>query len=394
MSTVLDVDSHEMAPLELWGEVFGEEIARRINEVGFDILTRTRANSLSVPGLEGDTTAINQESVWQLKGATAPSAIDLRRRPAVLDEMEISRQLVFPTFGLFALILLNDPNAPAWLGFDAQKFDGRAIGRQAVDAHNEWAAEITRSTSNRVRPVGIVTTDASAESIVEQAKWAIDQGIRALMIPANVPPAGASPAHPQMDQFWRLAAEADVPVTIHLGTDSGFLSSSAWSQGVEIFHPSDKSSIELPIEPYRATNIHYCAENMVSTMVLGGVFERHPTLRFGAIELAAGWAGPLADRLDVWADTMFKSRLNDTLSLRPSEYLARNVRVTPFYFEPLGRYYEQHTNVWSMYCYATDFPHVEGGKDSRKVLTKALSAAPQSAVEQFFNTNGELLLPA
>ncbi|MEE6140163.1 amidohydrolase family protein [Mycobacterium sp. 050128] len=393
MSTVLDVDSHEMAPLELWGEVFGDEIASRINEVGFDILTRTRANPLSVPGLVGDITPINQETVWQLKGASAPSAIDLRRRPAVLDEMGISRQLVFPTFGLFALILVNDPNAQVWLGFDADKFDGREIGRLAVAAHNEWAAEITRSTSDRVRPVGIVMTDTSVESIIDQARSAIDRGIRALMIPANVPPAGASPAHPQLDPFWRLAAEADVPVTIHLGTDNGFITTSAWSKGVEVFHPSDKSSIELPIEPYRATNIHYCAENMVSTMVLGGVFERHPTLRFGAIELAAGWAGPLADRLDIWAATMFRSRLKDTLSMRPSEYLARNIRVTPFYFEPLARYYEQHPNVWSMFCYATDYPHVEGGKDSRTVLADALATAPAIASEQFFTTNGELLLP-
>ncbi|WP_123024357.1 amidohydrolase family protein [Mycolicibacterium stellerae] len=393
MSTVLDVDSHEMAPLELWGEVFGDEIASRIHEVGFDILTRTRANPLSVPDLTGDTTPINQETVWQLKGASAPSAIDLRRRPAVLDEMGIARQLVFPTFGLFALILVNDPNAHVWFGFDAEKFNGREIGQLAVAAHNDWAAEITRSTSDRVRPVGIVMTDSSVDSMIEQARTAIERGIRALMIPANVPPAGASPAHPQLDPFWRLAAEADVPVTIHLGTDNGFITSSAWSKGVEVFHPSDKSSIELPIEPYRATNIHYCAENMISTMVLGGVFERHPTLRFGAIELAAGWAGPLADRLDVWAATMFRSRLKDTLSMRPSEYLARNVRVTPFYFEPLARYFEQHPNVWSMFCYATDYPHVEGGKDSRTVLAEALSSAPATAREQFFTTNGELLIP-
>src|SRR5690606_28318694 len=157
--------------------------------------------------------------------------IDLHRRPAVLDEMGVARQLVFPTFGLFALILVNDPNAPQWLGYDPTRFDVPAIGKRCVAAHNEWAADITRSTTDRVRPVGIVLTDASPADIVEQARALIDSGIRALMIPANIPPAGASPAHPQMDEFWHLAAEADVPVTIHLGTDNGFLASSAWSKG-------------------------------------------------------------------------------------------------------------------------------------------------------------------
>ncbi|GAA5063628.1 putative TIM-barrel fold metal-dependent hydrolase [Thermocatellispora tengchongensis] len=393
MTAIVDVDSHEMAPLELWGEVFGEEIARRVNEVGFEIHTRARANSLSVPGLTGDTTPITQETVWRLKGATAPSAIDLRRRPDVLDEMGITRQLVFPTFGLFALLLVNDPNAHVWLGFDPSRVDAGELGRMGVAAHNDWAAGITKSTSDRIRPVGIVLTDTSVESMVEQARSAIERGIRALMIPANIAPAGTSPANPELDPFWSLVAEADVPVTIHLGTDFGFLSSSAWSKGVEVFHPSDKSSIELPIEPYRATTIHFCAENMISTMVLGGVFERHPALRFGAIEFAAGWMGPLAERLDCWAESQFRSRLAGTLSMRPSEYIARNVRVTPFYFEPIARYFERHRDLWSVYCYATDYPHVEGGKDSRAVMEAALASLPGSAREQFFARNGELLLP-
>lgn len=392
MTTVLDVDSHEMAPVELWGEVFGADVAARLHEVGFEILTRARVNPLSVPGLTEDAAPITDESVWQQKGAGAPSAIDLQRRPAVLDQMGITRQLVFPTFGLFALILVNEPNVHLWFGFDPTKVDAQALGRLAIEAHNDWAARITASTSDRVRPVGIVLVD-SAESMLAQARSAVEQGIRALMIPANVPPAGASPASPALDPFWRFCAEADVPVTIHLGTDLGFMASTAWSSGVEVFHPSDKSTIELPIEPYRATTIHFAAENYLATMILGGVFERHPTLRFGAIELSAGWIGPLAERLDVWAEGQFRSRLAGTLSMRPSEYIARNVRVTPFYFEPIARYFERHPDLSSVYCYSTDYPHVEGGKDSLALFEKALASAPESVREQFFARNGELLLP-
>lgn len=393
MTAVLDVDSHEMAPVELWGEVFGTQIADRVHEVGFSIFSRERTNPLSVPGLDGDHAPITQETVWEKKGAGAPAAIDLHRRPAVLDEMEITRQLVFPTFGLFAVILVNDPNAHAWLGFDPARVDAPALGRMAVEAHNAWAADITASTEDRVRPVGIVLTD-TPESMVDQARRAIDAGIRALMIPANVPPAGTSPADPVLDPFWALAAEADVPVTIHLGTDSGFLASSAWSANVEAFHPSEKSTIELPIEPYRATIIHFCAENMLSTMVLGGVFERHPTLRFGAIELSAGWVGPMADRLDNWVATQFTSRLADTLTMRPSEYIERNVRVTPFYFEPIGEYFDRHDDLSSVFCYSTDYPHVEGGKHSRDIFEASLSSSPQAIRDKFFHGNGELLLPA
>ena len=45
--------------------------------------------------------------------------------------------------------------------------------------------------------------------------------------------------------------------------------------------------------------MHFAPENYVAAMVLGGVFERHPHLRFGVIELSASWIGPLAERLDM-----------------------------------------------------------------------------------------------
>jgi hypothetical protein len=86
--------------------------------------------------------------------------------------------------------------------------------------------------------------------------------------------------------------------------------------------------------------------------------------------------------------------LRDTLTPRRSEYIARNIRVTPFYFEPVARYYHRDPAIWSTYCYATDYPYVNGGKDSRKVLADALESIPTEAREQFFGRNGELLLPA
>ena len=50
--------------------------------------------------LRGDTAPINAETVWTTKGPGAPSAADLRRRPQVLDEMGVRRQLVSPGFAL------------------------------------------------------------------------------------------------------------------------------------------------------------------------------------------------------------------------------------------------------------------------------------------------------
>ena len=108
----------------------------------------------------------------------------------------------------------------------------------------------------------------------------------------------------------------------HVGSDLGFLSSSEWSNA-PAFKPH-KLALEVGLEPYSYSTLHLAIEHFLTVMVMGGVFERHPTLRFGAIELGAHWLGPLADSLDMWATKVFARRMQSTISMQPSEYLARD----------------------------------------------------------------------
>jgi predicted TIM-barrel fold metal-dependent hydrolase len=173
----------------------------------------------------------------------------------------------------------------------------------------------------------------------------------------------------------------------------GILTDSRWSANVEVFKPSFKSTMEFIIEPLSCVTLHYAPDNFLAAMILGGVFERHPTLRFGVIELSATWVGPLAERLDLWAKEMFSPRFSKVLSMRPSEYLARNVRVTPFYFEPVAQYFERYPHLTDVYCYSTDYPHFEGGKESKRLFAEALGGVSPDLRDKFFYRNATLLLP-
>lgn len=390
---VLDVDSHEMVPGELRNEIFGATaLADASATFGIRKRYTKHANQTSMPDMVGDVTPIDYDSVWNLKGPYAPSAIDLSRRPGVLDEMGIDRQLVYPTFGLMALKMFMDTNAHDFFGFDPDRYDHRKLGLEGIEAHNRWAARTTKTTQNRARPVGMVLTE-TIEGMIRQTQQLLSEGVRALMIPANTPPAGTSPADPVLDPFWRMAAEANVPVTIHLGTEFDYLRSAAWYDNVDVFNPSSKSTLEFVIEPFRASSMHDCAENFLTGMVLGGVFERHPDLRFGIIELSATWVGPLAERLDMWVDKQFRNRFDNFLSMRPSEYIDRNVRVTPFHFEPVDMYFDRYPNLQNVFCYSTDFPHAEGGKESIRIFAETLSGVSADLRDKFFYRNATLLLP-
>lgn len=88
-SRVLDVDVNEFIPPGRGPEVYGER-ARRFVESTVPLLGAATGLDEVAP----DTAEITPESVWVAKGATTPGATNVQRRPAVLDEMGIRRQLV------------------------------------------------------------------------------------------------------------------------------------------------------------------------------------------------------------------------------------------------------------------------------------------------------------
>jgi predicted TIM-barrel fold metal-dependent hydrolase len=389
----IDVDSHEMVPFHMWADTFGAEVTRH-----FAPFAESRrfldngANTIVRPDILADDAPITPDAVWQAKGPDAPGAIDMDRRPEVLDAMGVERALVFPSFGLIGIRLASSPElaATAFM-LDLSPADAYDIGRNAMRAFNDWAVDQQRRVGERVRPVAVMLTEDVGQ-MTDELTGLIGQGIRAVWIPNSTPPGGTSPADPALDRFWRTAADADCTVLLHVGTDFSFPASDRWAANVPCLVTPNAAS-EFPVGPFTGATVNFASENFLAALVLGGVFERVPNLRFGAIEVGAGWLGPLAERLDMWAGE-FRRRLSGVLSMRPSEYLARNVRVTPYAFEPVDRYFERYPAVANCLCFSTDYPRVEGGVEVRAAQERRLARLGPDVTEKFFRTNGEWLVPA
>jgi predicted TIM-barrel fold metal-dependent hydrolase len=386
----LDIDSHEMVPVHLWEEVFGES-----GKVlaGFDmrVVANAGENTMLLPDEPGDTVEITEESVWTRKGPMAPGAIDPLRRIEVMDMMGIARQLVFPTFAHIGLVLRYNPKAHLHYGYDPAAFDRVDIGNLVIDGYNQWALRTTKVVGDRIRPVAVVLGD-TVDEMMRHAEEALNCGIRAVMHTAGMPPANCSPADRALDPYWKMLADADVPVCIHLATEYALLASPNWDLNVPEFATPDQNAGEFPVQPYRGATMTMALDNYVTTMVMGGVFERHPTLRFGAIELTGTSIGPLAERLDLWAD-VWAPRLGKSLSMKPSEYINRNVRVAPYDWEPIDTYFDRYPQIADTYCFSTDYPHSEGGKHVKHRLYERLAPLGEETVRKFFVENGDLLLP-
>jgi predicted TIM-barrel fold metal-dependent hydrolase len=386
----IDVDSHEMAPIQKWTELFGEDASQFVELCRhMDAVNNAGANTMNRPDVKADDMVIDEKTVWNERGPAAPGAFDLQRRSQVMDVMGIERQLVYPGYGFMGTVLALNPIAHEFFGFDPTVVDSVALANRAIRGHNAWCLRQTKAVGSRIRPVGLLLTSSLAQ-MMRDAEELLAGGIRAIQIPNGVPPADMSPADAALDPFWRLFASANVPVTFHIGTEPQLLKSLVWDKNVPAFEGA--MTLELTIQPFWGSTVQFATENYLAAMILGGVLERHPTLRVGSIEVGAQWVGPLAERLDLWAD-QFKPRMSKILSMKPSEYMNRQVRAAPFHFENVAMYFERYPHLANVYSFATDYPHIEGGRGAKQKFSDKLANAGETIRRKFFRDNGLLLLP-
>jgi predicted TIM-barrel fold metal-dependent hydrolase len=121
-------------------------------------------------------------------------------------------------------------------------------------------------------------------------------------------------------------------------------------------------------------------------MIFDRVFDHFPRLKVGVIEQGAVWLPSFLHQLDAAFEAFAKGeeRLRK-LELRPSEYVKRQVRVTPYPSEPVGWIIEQ---VGPEVCmFSSDWPHVEGGRNPIKRFETSMGGLDEHARQRFYCDN-------
>ena len=81
-----------------------------------------------------------------------------------------------------------------------------------------------------------------------------------------------------------------------------------------------------------------------------------------------------------------------TLPEPPSEFLKRHVRFSVFPWEDLAGYVE-NDGMEDMICFASDYPHLEGGHDMINQMYQRLAHCSPEVIEKFFVHNAAPLFP-
>jgi predicted TIM-barrel fold metal-dependent hydrolase len=378
--TYLDADSHLMELPDFLRNHAEARFRDRLPALavgGGDIL-RDRLAVLGehgghTPETVAELVALGDGLIAGPKGYDALGAFDPTERRQALDLLGFDHQWVFATFSAGAMFhTLDDPE----------------LVRAAAAAHNRGIAAFCES-DDRLWGVGATPLD-DPDGAVAELHHLIDLGLEAVWVPHR-PAGGRSPGHDDLDSFWALAAEAGVPVVLHVGGDPLQLDAAWMNTGRAV--PTDWLGGGENVRGKDMIALHQSAETFVGTLVLDGVLERHPDLRIGVVELGAGWVPAMVRRLDQIAEIWRRSEPElAALDRRPSEQIAAQMGFTPYPFEDVGAMIRDSNP--DLYLFSSDYPHIEGGRNPLGRFNASLDGFDEDVLDKFYRANMARLVGA
>jgi len=229
----------------------------------------------------------------------------------------IAAEVIYPTVGM---VLCNHKD------FDYKQ--------ACFAAYNRWITEYCSAHPNRLLGCGQTAMRTPEDGIAElQSIKAL--GLRGVMMPGN--PAIEDYDSTVYDAFWEKAVELELPLSFHILTTR------------------QTSPVRGPLMNGFLSIMRGC-QDIMGTLVLGGVFERHPKLKVVCVEADAGWVPHYMYRMD----HAYKRHRNwlpagQALSKLPSEYFAENIYTT-FQDDWVAFRCVDMMN-WRRLLWANDFPH-------------------------------------
>ena len=98
-------------------------------------------------------------------------------------------------------------------------------------------------------------------------------------------------------------------------------------------------------------------------------------------------------RLHLYPDTGNRYRSENMAFLNSSQSRRAPVRCSPFAFEPVDQYIERFSFLQDVYCFSSDYPPYEGGKDPIGAVAKKIGRLGPDVFEKFFVSNAEWVMP-
>jgi predicted TIM-barrel fold metal-dependent hydrolase len=245
-------------------------------------------------------------------------------------------------------------------------------------AHNRWVADFCSvAPARRAGMAQICLNDV--DDAVAEVKWAKDVGLRGGVLVPNIPPdhPDLAPLYdPKYDPIWATCEDLGMVVNSHSGTGLPDYGKYPAAQVIWV--------IETP----------FFAHRPLWFMIMGGVFERFPRLKFVMTESGSSWVPVTLRQLDGLHAAMKMGRTGEVgfdssaaLPLKPSEYFDRNCWIGASFPSPVEAASRAKIGLHK-YMWGSDYPHNEGCPPfSRESLRRAFAGTDAAEMHQVLAVN-------
>ncbi len=285
-------------------------------------------------------------------------AWDNDRRIQELESDGVIGEIIFPD-GSFN-------NAPPWTGLISFEKDPE-LRIAGARAHNRWLAEFCAKLPQRRAGLALIEID-DIENAVQEIKTAKDSGLRGGILIPGLTSDLPGYNHPRYEPIWATCEELGMPVHTHGGATPGF---DGLPSSMAIF----------------VTETSWYSHRPFWFLLWSGVFERHPKLTFVLTEQSACWIPDTLFHLDQRYDSPMFMNLRKGLSLKPSEYWARQCYVGA---SMMSRHESEmrHEIGVDRIMWGSDYPHLEGTwPHTRQKLQGAFKGIPEAEVRLMLGEN-------
>jgi predicted TIM-barrel fold metal-dependent hydrolase len=265
-----------------------------------------------------------------------PEYRDRDSRAAVVDGQGLGTVFMFPTFACGVEQALKDD-------IDATM--------ATLHAFNMWLDEDWGfdRPDHKILAAPMISL-ADPQKATEEVAAVADRGAKLVHVrPAPVPgvPKPRSLGDRAHDPVWAALAEANIPVAFHLG-DSGYLAIAAMWGGKDAFEPFQRP------DPFDRILVDDRAiHDTMASLVVHGVFDRHPKLRVASIENGSDWVHRLIKRLKKLANQFPWAFPHD-----PLDTVREHIWIAPYYEEDFVALADKIGT--ERILFGSDWPHGEG----------------------------------
>ncbi|GAA4997875.1 hypothetical protein GCM10023205_84400 [Yinghuangia aomiensis] len=271
------------------------------------------------------------EGAATLNGHSMHPPLAPKDRINTLDSQGIAVQNLISGTGYTLMSCLRDPG----------------LARDVAWALNTHLSDELADHRDRLMPVTLTHFDDLDWMVAELARMRA-RGSRAFHVTTEFSN-GIPPFHPEFDKVWAAATQLGMVAVLHAG------------QLPPRYHPAYANTDDPSLVTRMSTSQSFqAAQVYLNALVFGGVFERHPNLTVLLLETGIGWVEFAVENMDGRATPDAASRLGPyRLPLKPSEYVKRNVRISPLpqAAQSPVRLFERLPGVA---VFSSDMPHFEG----------------------------------